>query len=896
MTAIPRTFRGRIVALVMGAVLLPLAVMGAVVYHAEDHFLREAYGKVLEHLAGRSAQQVTDWLAEQGNVARSLASNRALVSACQAFRESPPDSDESFVELFRLHRLANLIEDGFPWILEVRLSDPQTGRVFFSTHLESIGGPWVPPAAAAPQDWEQVLRGGTVLTDLVPSERALRAEDGSMKPGVPTWFLSCRVSSEGDAPAVMTIRVDALALARELVDENVYLADARGRMLTSPTYVARTPGTIFRERPALEVRLVDADGQPTAPYAGFLSMRAGRPVEDRLLMEGYRDFRGQRVVGAWAPVQDTNWIAVSEVSEDRLLQPLRNILRLTVGLMAGVGLLFGLLAWYLSRQLTAPLKELSDVAVRLSAGDRSCRCNWNRDDEMGQVARTFDGMASAIEATLAELEDARDRALDASRAKSRFLANMSHELRTPLNAIIGYSEMLLEEAEDSGNDAGAADLRNIQLAGIHLLSLINGILDLSKIEAGKMSVFLETFPVADVVTEVVATVTPLVRQHGNRLETDLGPDLGTLRADRTKLRQILYNLLSNALKFTKDGVVTLAVARQGEEIAFEVRDTGIGMTEAQVAKVFEEFAQADDSTTRRFGGTGLGLTLVKHFVEMLGGRIDVRSRPGEGTVFTVRLQAEGAALEECPAEAAPRDTILVIDDDVRVLDLMGRFLEKEGYRVVTAESGEEGLRIARAIRPGVITLDVMMPGMHGWTVLSRLKADPLLADIPVVMLTMVEDRNVGFALGAAEYLTKPLDKDRLVRVLDRYLERRPTGPILVVEDDAATRQLIGQALGKENRRVVYAENGRVALERLEGETPGLILLDLRMPEMDGFEFLAHLRQRGLDVPVVVMTAMDMTPEVRARLGEQVVSVLEKSGVDLDRVREAVRAQLGALLR
>ncbi len=492
----------------------------------------------------------------------------------------------------------------------------------------------------------------------------------------------------------------------------------------------------------------------------------------------------------------------------------------------------------------------------------------------------------------------------ADRHKTEFLANMSHELRTPLNAIIGYSEMLQEDAVDLGAEQFTDDLKKINAAGKHLLELINAVLDLSKIEAGKMELYLETFEVGALVHDIAAVIHPLAAKNTNHLDVSCPDAIGSMHADLTKVRQALFNLLSNACKFTERGTVSLAVAREaadgGEWMVFSVTDSGIGMTPEQLAKLFEAFTQADAATTRKYGGTGLGLALSRRLCRMMGGDVTAESEKDRGSTFTIRLPAlvrEATEAAAPPPEATERvlsgiGTVLVIDDEAAVRDLMQRFLTKEGFRVVTAPGGEEGLRRARELRPDAITLDVMMPGMDGWAVLSALKADRDLADIPVVMLTIVDDKNLGYALGAADYLTKPIDRERLVAVLGKYRRDRP---VLVVDDDVEVRRLLRRMLEPAGYAVVEAENGRVALEHLREGPPSVILLDLMMPEMDGFEFVAEFRRHEAwrEVPIVVITAKDLSGEDRERLNGYVQKILQKGAYGRDELLGEVRELVAA---
>ena len=537
-------------------------------------------------------------------------------------------------------------------------------------------------------------------------------------------------------------------------------------------------------------------------------------------------------------------------------------------------------------------REHSGGFVEYKYGGRYVRISERRIQGGGTVAVYTD--ITELRRHNLELEQARELSEVANQTKSQFLANMSHELRTPLNAIIGYSEILQEDAAESSQEQLVPDLKKIEGAGRHLLGLINDILDLSKVEAGKMEIFIEEVEISSLLGEVGAIIRPLVAKNGNRLEVHVANDIGSMRTDRTKLKQCLLNVLSNGSKFTQNGKLTLAVERADRAmIQIAISDTGIGMSEEQLGRLFQAFSQADASTTKKFGGTGLGLAITKHFCRLLGGDISVESRVGEGSTFTIVIPDQAAESERSEVSIDPQGatldvidenessiTVLIVDDDAASRDLLTTNLRREGYQTVQARGGDEALELALKLRPDAITLDVLMPKTDGWAVLSALKANPELRDIPVIMVTVAPDRGIGLSLGAAEVMTKPVDRAELTSLLRNLLSR--DGPILLVEDDTATRDTVRNTIERMGLTVAEVTNGRMALSWLaENPTPALILLDLMMPEMDGFEFLDTFNSRvdWRHVPVVVITAKQLTNAERGMLS--VRTIIEK-GDSIDR--------------
>ncbi|MGF1525630.1 MAG: response regulator [Candidatus Competibacterales bacterium] len=597
-----------------------------------------------------------------------------------------------------------------------------------------------------------------------------------------------------------------------------------------------------------------------------------------------------------------------------------------VGAVLALALGVGLASRFALGWLAAPLERLSATAREITdTRDYSRRVPVEATAEIAAFTHSFNAMlariedrdrhleqqvaqrTAALERSMEELRDAMHRAEEANRAKSAFLANMSHELRTPLNAIINYAEMLYEDAQDADDPELLADLGKIQGAGRHLLALVNDVLDVAKIEAGKAEVHPETFELAALMGEVQEVIQPLAEQRHNRLTTTCPTGPSTLYTDRVKLRQCLINLLSNASKFTANGRITCAVtAVDGQDaLAFAVEDTGIGMTGEQVAKLFERFSQADSSTTRQYGGTGLGLVITKSFAELLGGRVSVESTHGQGSRFCLtipRRYSPGVSPPATPAEEPPRlevaprgegaATVLLIDDEAALHKAVAAQLVGTDYRLLHAHSGREGLEILAQQRPDLVLLDVIMPHTDGWEVLKAIRHDPTLRETPVVILTQGGGQDLAQVLGATEFVAKPIDTTRLLDILQRF--RREDPWVLVVDDDPLTRDLLRRSLEREGWGVAEAADGRLALEYLAHHTPQAIVLDLMMPHLDGFTVMDALQSQPhwRRIPVVVVTAKDLSREERHRLRQGAVLVAQKGHYQ----REALLGGLAQLAR
>jgi CheY-like chemotaxis protein/HAMP domain-containing protein/prefoldin subunit 5 len=539
-----------------------------------------------------------------------------------------------------------------------------------------------------------------------------------------------------------------------------------------------------------------------------------------------------------------------------------------------------------------------------------------KNEELQANAEELQSQTEELRATAAELEAQRLQVEDADRLKSEFLSNMSHELRTPLNSVLALSQLMISRGTGKDPDEEKSFLEVIERNGRQLLNLINDILDLSKIESGRMDILPAVFNSRLAVNRALDTVRPLAEEKGLNIEVsiDAAPEM---ESDEDKVNQILLNLLSNAVKFTEQGKITMEVTTTSQMVSFVVRDTGIGILPQDLPHIFDEFRQVDGSVTRRHEGTGLGLAICQKLATLVGGKISVDSTIGQGSTFTLELPlrllaTSNIAAIDSPTKTLPnagatgrslRRTILVIDDEQEVRDLVGRHLTEAGYQVALAVNGREGLHMARELRPFAITLDVLMPDMDGLEVLKDLKADPDTAGIPVIMLTVIEDRATGMALGAAGYLTKPVDKNTLCteiekvgykgdvkRIRDKACPDRPL--ILVVEDNETAALQVQTVLEENGYAVIVASDGEEALASVQKMVPNGVVLDLMMPGIDGFQVLETIRTMPWteELPVLVLTAKDLTAKDRARLKHHYIKqLIQKGSVNREELVAAVRS-------
>ena len=879
-----------------------------------DEIDRAMHARIIGWRAYASGQDIQEYLVDANRAIEDLGDSESIIDSRDADWRAATAAGKTTSQMKRLlqHRMSRTLRG-----LRDRLNQGFGQSIYPEIFITDGYGANVAQTDRTPGYrqsnevwWQQAMENGLYVGDIAFDERAdMYATD-----------VAFRIDNEAGHPLGVMKVVISLAEVQSIIDQQSMderLVNRFNFMLFTGDH--RIIHTNMHDLPAAD------DG---AAYFTGLEIPSSASV---VTAERKEQGTGKGLLSAYAFSQPhgglpgLGWILLHEYHTDDIYQPIYRLQRKFILIALATALLAVIIGTGTAYSVSRRVRRLVRATKQFGEGRYIHPVNEKGTDELAILGQSFNEAGKLVlkelskrKHTEAELRKAKEMAEQANRAKSAFLANMSHELRTPMNAIIGYSEMLQEDAVDSGQQAFIPDLEKINAAGKHLLSLINDILDLSKIEAGRMDLYLERFDLSATLADIVSTVSPLIEKNTNTLELDAMEELGTMRADLTKLRQALFNLLSNAAKFTNNGVISL-IARlehrsDGDWVVLSVRDSGIGIAADQINRLFEDFTQADNSTTRNYGGTGLGLSITRRFCQMMGGDITAASHPGEGSTFTINLPAEVNALEAARAvskqhpehgsaeettatnPAAPdAQTILVIDDDDSTCDMLRRTIEKAGYAVVVATRAEEGLKQARACKPDAITLDVMMPGMDGWSLLSTLKADPELMHIPVIMLTMIDDKGMGYSLGAAEYLTKPVDRSRLLPLLEKYTHPESSAPVLVVDDNPEDRSILCRMLEGDGWTVAEAEDGKDALDAMRRASPAVIMLDLMMPVMDGFQFLHTIRKHEAwqRVPVIVLTAMELDERELADLNMHVETVIRKTETSPESILEHIRHAIGA---
>ncbi|MCF8085156.1 MAG: response regulator, partial [Deltaproteobacteria bacterium] len=546
-------------------------------------------------------------------------------------------------------------------------------------------------------------------------------------------------------------------------------------------------------------------------------------------------------------------------------------------------------------------KELKSANQKLQAQAEELQA---QNEELESQSEELRHNAEELQEQNLELEAQKEQVESANRLKSEFLSNMSHELRTPLNSVMALSRVLTLQAKDKLSEEERSYLEIIERNGRNLLSLINDILDLSKIEAGRMDIHPKPLSVISTIETILEQLEPIAREKNIQLRHELTEDLPRIESDEARVQQILQNLIANAVKFTQEGSVAITGSTDGDHISIKISDTGIGIPKKDLPHIFEEFRQVDGSTARPYEGTGLGLTIVHKTAQLLGGEVTVESLLGKGSTFTLTLPVKGRRVKPVsepltlkPAAGVKRSrpVVLVIDDEPQAATVISNYLSREGYAVMTATSGKDGVRLARKHRPFAITLDIIMPDMDGWEVLQELKQHPETKDIPVIVVSISHDRETGMALGAVGFITKPVNQARLMAEI-RSIDGPAPHTVLIVDDDALDRQEMARMVTEEGMDTVVAENGAQCMERLKEALPDVMVLDLMMPEVDGFEVLRRVRSDPdvQAVPVIVVTAKDLTDEDRAQLSGNVFSVLTKSDTTSKTLLEQLKRLLSEL--
>ncbi|NJN66331.1 MAG: response regulator [Chloroflexaceae bacterium] len=633
------------------------------------------------------------------------------------------------------------------------------------------------------------------------------------------------------------------------------------------------------------------------------------PSEHVIAVSTYEGMLGATVVGSYVPLETPDWAVVTELPWNEAYQEIIWSIVMSVVITLAMAVLAGILGMYLAHRLVVPLISLMQTATRIAQGERHLQAAPDGAREVASLAMAFNSMTSQLRQTLEGLEQrvaqrtadlqqanealsrAKQVAEEANELKTRFLANMSHELRTPLNAILNFTRFLSKERYGVLSERQQELQQRILANADHLLGLINDILDLAKIEAGRIELFREEVNLVPILQGVMATGVGLTKDKNLSLDLECPDELPLVHIDKTRIRQVMLNLLSNAAKFTSQGGITVRVQAISEAmIRIDVVDTGIGIAPEHQTFVFEEFRQVQSDLQREYQGTGLGLPISKRLVEMHGGEIGMTSTLGQGSTFFFTLPISHRietrhepVLAPTPVVPGddPRPCILVVDDDRSTQDILRDYLENAGYTVQSVVDSRLAAAVIQQVRPQLVILDILMPHLDGWEVLTRIKSNPVIAATPVLICSISEHQQLGMSLGAADYLVKPIQETALLERVQQVLP--PPATVLVVDDDPDARKIIRTILDIGHYQVIEAADGESGLSLLDEMRPDILVLDLMLPGMDGFAVLEQVRANPQwdSLPVLIITAMDLQQTERRWLQERSLAWVQKSQLSTD---------------
>ncbi len=856
---------------------------------------------MLTMLAQQSGHQVEQWIQERNRQSQNLASTTLLHEEFQRLLATNPKSDEYFLIQYRLHRQLELMIKAHPWILEADLNHLSTGRILMSSNPSRIGKNF----SGTTQQIDQLQNGHTLASPVTLSQTFAHNIHSVLETNMPTRRIFAPIQLTGEPIGILTLHSNVLEIGNKIASFktssvsrqlgistlDVYLVDGQGTFLSPSSFEEhlRETGEIIR-RSELELKAMVPGGQTmTTAFQACQKLHTGSLSERTFQMDSYADYRGIPVIGAWRPVAGSNWCVIAEIDEEEFRSPLQNLQQITFAIVAGMGIIFGVLGQIASNYLIKPLLHVTNVAHHISNGNRSIRVQSHRTDEIGQLGATLNHMADSIDHNLEvleekvqELEITRDHALEAARAKSDFLSTMSHEIRTPMNGVIGMADLL----KDTDLTAEQQDcVQTIQKSGIALLAIINDILDFSKIEAGKLDLETVDFNLRTTVEDVLDLLAETAGRKNLELVGLIDTEIPSLLVgDPGRVRQILTNIIGNALKFTHQGEVAIHVQRLHDttkftSVRFDVTDTGIGLTADVQSQLFQSFKQADSSTTRKYGGTGLGLAICKNLVEVMGGQIGVQSQVGQGSCFwfTLSFGKSSTSAHDLIAHTNFENLhICLVDDNATNLSTLQYYTQRWGMRYEPAWNGDQALALLNeATERGdpfdLAILDCHMPEMDGVELAKQIKATPHLTSLPLILLTSGDSRGESAQAKAAKfaaYLRKPIRLQKLFDSLNIVLRLtstesplpKPTSPtlvtkqnleeiqlrgklrILLAEDNIINQKVAVKMLSKLGYRTDVVGNGHEVLTALAKRSYDLILMDCQMPEMDGYEATGKIRK------------------------------------------------------